>query len=211
MTVISLREVSKTFRHTPLFKDVSVDFRRGASYALVGPNGSGKSVLLKIICGFVRPDSGDVRIDPSLLPRGRTFPDRFGIAINGPAYLAGQTGIENLMELARIQNRIDRREVRSIMQRLDLDPDLKQKMRHYSQGMKQKISLAQAFMEHPEVLLLDEPFNALDQRSVGIVNEMLEEERSKGTTVIFTSHESRDVEANSDVVFEIRNRQLQPL
>lgn len=203
MAVIEVREMSFSFAGRPIFRAASAEFERGHTYGLVGPNGSGKSVLLKLICGFLVPDTGEVFVAPEFLSRGRTFPEHFGIAIDGPAYLPHVTGLANLQELANIRKTISTREIRAAMQRLDLDPDSKQKVRNYSLGMKQKLSLTQALMENPEVLLLDEPFNALDATSVAVVKSILRELREAGKTMIFTSHNPVDIADLSDDIIEI--------
>jgi ABC-2 type transport system ATP-binding protein len=203
MTVIEIRELTLSLGGNPVFCDASATFDAGRTYGLVGPNGSGKSVLLKLICGFLSPNSGEVFVDPRYLSRGRTFPEHFGIAIDGPAYLPHITGLANLQELANIKKKISTREIRAAMQRLDLDPDSKQRVRNYSLGMKQKLSLTQAFMEDPDVLLLDEPFNALDARSVTLVKDILRDLRAAGKTMIFTSHNAVDIAELSDAIVEI--------
>jgi ABC-2 type transport system ATP-binding protein len=207
-TVIDVRDVTVRLGGFRLYADASMTLERGRTYALTGHNGSGKSVLLKLICGFMTPDSGEVWVDPVYLSPRRTFPDRFGITIDGPAYLPGRTGVENLVDLARIRRRIGRAEIRATMERVGLDPDIRQKVRHYSMGMKQKLSLAQALMEQPDVLLLDEPFNALDAESVVRVKEVLREEQARGTTILFTSHSRDDVSDLTDLVYGVQERQI---
>lgn len=203
MPIITLTGVTKGFRGVPLLDGVDLALERGRTYGLVGPNGCGKSVLFKIILGFLRPDAGVVDIDPALLSPGRTFPDRFGAIIDGPAYLAHRTGLQNLTELAAIRKRITVDEVRESMREMGLDPDSRTRVRSYSLGMKQKLSLCQALMERPEVLLLDEPFNALDAESVERLREILVAEKAKGTTIVFTSHRDSDIEMLSDEVLRV--------
>jgi ABC-2 type transport system ATP-binding protein len=183
--VIRLEGIDLTLGRQSLFRGADLIIERGGMYALTGPNGSGKSALLRAICGFTPVDAGRVWIDPQYLSRRRTFPEHFGITIDGPAYLPGRTGRENLLSLARIRKQIRWPEIAATMRRVGLDPDLTQSVRDYSLGMKQKLSLAQALMERPEVLLLDEPFNALDAPSVERVKELLREEHSRGVTILF--------------------------
>jgi ABC-2 type transport system ATP-binding protein len=207
--VIDVQDISVTLGGVSLFQDASLVVEEGNTYALIGPNGSGKSVLLKTICGFVTPSSGHVWVDPRYLSRRRTFPEGFGITIDGPAYLPGRTGLDNLLELARIRRQIGLRDVKAAMIRLGLDPDNRQKVRNYSLGMKQKLSLAQALMERPDVLILDEPFNALDRESVANAKKILGEEKERGATILFTSHSDADVEDLSDYVYTVNNRRLE--
>jgi ABC-2 type transport system ATP-binding protein len=208
MSVIAVRDVSKSFKKSAVVEHVTLDIEEGVTYGLVGPNGSGKSVLLQLMCGFLSPDSGTVSIDSRFLDEHRSFPDRFGVTINGPGYIGGLSGIRNLMLLAEIRKRSDLAEVEEVLRSVGLDPTSRQKVRSYSTGMKQKLSLAQAFMEEPEVLILDEPLNALDESSVKNIKSVLRSYKASGKTIVFTSHLGSDVEDLSDVVLRIENRQV---
>lgn len=210
MAVISVRDLSKQFRGTTLYSGVSFDLEPGGTYGLAGPNGSGKSVLLKLLCGFLRPDAGEVRIDPAYLAGGRTFPDRFGVIIDGPAYLPGLSGERNLLELARIRGRVGLDEVRETLTAVGLTVGSKQRVRSYSSGMKQKLAIAQAIMENPAVLILDEPFNALDEASVAAVKSILAAEKARGTTILFTSHNRDDFDELCDQVLEVNAGTVRP-
>lgn len=194
MNVIEAIDLAKTYRGRPLYRGVNFVIPQGTITSLSGPNGSGKSVLFRLMCGFVRPDEGTVTIDPRYLSKGRTFPERFGVIIDRPGHVSGMTGLRNLMDLARIRGVIDEAQVRATMTRVGLDPDLKQKVRHYSLGMKQKLAIAQALMEEPEVLILDEPFNALDVTSAASLKDTLRKLHADGTTIVFTSHNQADVD-----------------
>lgn len=194
MSVIELAEVSKSYRGRLLYRDVSFAIERGSFTAVSGPNGAGKSVLFRLMCGFVTPDEGTVKIDPAYLSVRRTFPERFGVIIDRPGYLAHRTGIENLRELASIRRVIDEEQIRETMVQVGLDPNLRQRVRHYSLGMKQKLALAQALMEQPDVLILYEPFNALDERSVATTKHILRALHERGATIVFASHNRADVE-----------------
>ena len=209
MSVIQLNKISKSFRGVRLFEEASAVFEKGKIHGLVGPNGSGKSVLFRMICGFLLPDRGIIEIDPAYRRGTQGFPDSFGIMIDRPGYLAGQTGYENLRRLAQIRGLIGTEEIRRSMKAVGLDPDLRQKMRHYSLGMKQKIALAQSFMEGQQVLILDEPFNALDERSVQQVRELLLAFRAEGRTVLLTSHHRDDIEMLCDEVYRIEDGKLE--
>lgn len=211
MSVISLRSVSKKFKGNVLFDELSAEFEQGRTYGLVGPNGSGKSVLFKMICGFLLPDAGSVWIDPKFMAPKRAFPDRFGIMIDGPAFLPGLTGKQNLVDLAAIRNTIGEAEVREILALVGLDPDSPQKARNYSLGMKQKLGIAQALMESPDVLLLDEPFNGLDLASVGNIKKLLRQRQEDGVTIIFTSHNREDIDELSEVTLLISENRITEL
>ena len=160
---IVLRDVSKKFRELTLFENASMQIRSGSITGLQGPNGSGKSVLFKMIVGLNRPDQGVIELEPSLQGDGRDFPTDVGIVIDRPAYIGGMTGLGNLVDLARIRRLITEGEAAAAMERVGLDPEAPQKVRDYSLGMKQKLSIAQAFMEGQRLLLLDEAFNGLDE------------------------------------------------
>lgn len=194
MSVISLQNVSKSFKDVPLLDGVTATFEQGRIYGIIGHNGSGKSVLFKLICGFLAPDSGTVTIDPRFLNRGWVFPASFGVIIDRPAYLPGRTGIDNLRTLASIRGVIGDTDIKAAMDRVGLDPGLKQRVRNYSLGMKQKLALAQAFMEDQRVLLLDEPFNGLDAHSVDQTRALLRDLNREGRTIIFTSHNAEDMD-----------------
>lgn len=208
-TVIEIDDLSLRLGGVQLYEGASMAIERGRTYALTGPNGSGKSVLLKVICGFVAPDSGRVWVAPEFLSARRTFPERFGITIDGPAYLPNRTGLDNLIDLARIRKRIGTREICAAMIRVGLDPDLRQKVRNYSLGMKQKLALAQALMESPDVLLLDEPLNALDRESTKRIKDVLRAEQDRGTTILFTSHSSIDVSELTSHVYRLDDRRIE--
>lgn len=205
MPVISLYQVSKRYRRSTVIRDATFDIHPGQVYGLVGPNGSGKSVLLKMLCGLSVPTSGRLTIDARYLDPRRTFPDRFGVTINGPAYLAHATARDNLRDLAAIRRTATIEDIDRTLDRVGLDPTLRQKVRDYSLGMKQKLSLAQALLENPAVLVLDEPFNALDADSATRTRTLLLEEKQRGTTLIFTSHHGPDIDGLADHVLHIND------
>lgn len=206
--VIRLHDVSKGFAGTELFSHLNWEIEQGRTYGLVGANGAGKSVLLRMMCGFVRPDDGRVEVDSRYLDARRSYPDRFGVTIDGPAFQSGLSAFDNLMELARIRRRASKNDVRDILETVGLDPRSRRHARAFSLGMKQKLSLAQAFMEAPEVLLLDEPFNALDEASVTRIKRHLRALQSEGKTIVFTSHVRTDIDDLCDTVAIIRDRAI---
>lgn len=209
MKLIEVINISKSFKGNLLLNQANATFEQGKIYGITGPNGSGKSVLFKLICGFIKPDQGEVRIHPNYRSKHADFPSNFGIIIDRPGYLGGQTGFENLKRWAEIQNKISDQQIQSTMRLLGLDPDARQKMKSYSLGMKQKISLAQAIMENQEVLILDEPFNALDIDSVKNIRQLLLNYKQDGKTIILTSHNQEDIDLLCDKVFQIRNQKLE--
>lgn len=164
-------------------------------------------MLLQLACGFRRATSGIVRVAPEFLSPGRTFPEHFGVAINGPAYLPHLSATKNLEILARIQRKVDSREIAATLERVGLDSG-RQRAHEFSLGMKQKLSLAQALLESPEVLILDEPFNALDRESVGRVEAILRAERDRGTAILFTSHWGGAMGLLADRVYRFEDQTL---
>lgn len=203
MTIIRIKNVKKSFKHNELFRDINIEFKRGKIYGLTGPNGSGKSVIFKMICGFILPDEGEIYIHPDFKDKKHDFPNSFGIIIDRPAYIPSKTGFENLKKLASIQGNISEENIKSTMTKVGLEWDIKQKVKDYSLGMKQKLSIAQAIMEDQQVLILDEPFNGLDKKSVNSIRELLLELNQEGKTIILTSHNQEDIDALCEVVYEI--------
>ncbi|MEE3809686.1 ATP-binding cassette domain-containing protein [Lysinibacillus fusiformis] len=211
MSLIEVRNVKKSYKGLTIFQDIDLAIEKGKIYGIVGPNGSGKSVLFKLICGFVRPDHGEIVIRGEYLHKDITFPKNFGVIIDRPGYLGNKTGFENLKSLAMIQNKIDDEQIIKTMELVGLQPTAEQKVRKYSLGMKQKLALAQAFMENQEVLILDEPFNALDFESVENLRSLLLNYKKEGKTMIMTSHNQEDIDLLCDEVYRINKFKLEKL
>ncbi|MEK3726493.1 MULTISPECIES: ATP-binding cassette domain-containing protein [Lysinibacillus] len=211
MSLIEVRNVKKSYKGLTIFQDIDLTIEKGKIYGIVGPNGSGKSVLFKLICGFVRPDHGEIVIRGEYLHKDITFPKNFGVIIDRPGYLGNKTGFENLKSLAMIQNKIDDEQIIKTMELVGLQPTAEQKVRKYSLGMKQKLALAQAFMENQEVLILDEPFNALDFESVENLRSLLLNYKKEGKTIIMTSHNQEDIDLLCDEVYRINKFKLEKL
>ncbi|TDQ38367.1 ATP-binding cassette domain-containing protein [Aureibacillus halotolerans] len=209
MNIIEVKSVYKKFRGVTLFEGASAEFNHGEIHGIIGPNGSGKSVFFKMICGFIQPDQGTITIDPTYRSKAHGFPDNFGIIIDRPGYIAGKTGFANLQRLAAIQDKITDEDIVKTMKRVGLQPEAKQKVKNYSLGMKQKLALAQAIMEDQQVLILDEPFNALDKDSVTSVRQLLLDLKAQGKTIIMTSHQENDIELLCDKVYRIDQYKLE--
>ena len=209
MSLIELKNVSKSFKGLSLFEDLSVSFEEGKIYGIVGHNGSGKSVLFKMMCGFVFPDHGGVIVNDEELVNNKRFPENFGIIIDKPGFLGDKTGFENLRYLADIQKGITNEEIKETMGKVGLHHTILQKVKNYSLGMKQKLAIAQAIMEDQKTLLLDEPFNGLDVDSVENIRMLLKDLNREGKTIILTSHNNDDIDLLCDHVFRIRNYNLE--
>lgn len=211
MTLIEMKNVSKSYKGLVLFENTNLSIEKGKIYGLIGPNGSGKSVLFKMMCGFVFPDQGTVTVRGEQLGKQNRFPRNFGVIIDRPGYLGNKTGFENLKYLAMIKNQITDTQINETMSAVGLQPSAQQKVKNYSLGMKQKLALAQAIMENQEVLLLDEPFNALDIDSVERIRDLLFLLKDQGKTIILTSHNQEDIDVLSDHIFRVRNFNLEQL
>ncbi len=208
MNIIELEHVSKSFGRRQVLRDVSLAVEEGSTVGIVGANGSGKSVLFQLICGFYAPDAGTVRVRGEVLGRGRDFPENIGVLINAPGFIAMDTGLQNLRYLAGIRGVIGDTEIRAAMRKVGLDPEDRTRVEHYSLGMKQKLALAQAVMEDQDILLLDEPFNALDFKTYNDTKELLRVLRAEGKTILLTSHNYEDIEALCGRVYMLEEGRL---
>ena len=192
--MVELRNVSKAYKNNILFTNLNLTVPRGDICGILGENGSGKSVLLKMICGFALPDSGEVFVGGERIEKGK-FPRDIGVILDSTGFLPGETGLDNLLLLASIRGKADRAQVEEAMRLAGLKPELEVPVGKYSQGMKQRLAIAQALMEKPSLLVLDEPLNAIDIKSVAYFRQLFRELNEKeGVTIILTSHYSQDIQ-----------------
>lgn len=208
--MIELSHVSKTIRRHKVIDDVTVTMEPGVVTGLKGINGSGKTMLMRLISGLIRPTEGTITIAGKVLGKDMTFPESIGILIENPAFLDAYSGFENLKLLSSIQGKITEEEVRESLWRVKLDPDDKRKYRKYSLGMKQRLGIAAAIMEHPRILILDEPTNALDSDGVEIVKEILRQEKERGALIVVSCHDLPALKELSDVIYLMEEGRLTP-
>lgn len=185
---IYLHKVSKKFGNEEVISSCTAHFQPGKIYGLVGRNGTGKTVLLKLICGLYLPDSGFIEVLGKKIGEGGAFAENIGALIETPGFLNSYTGFQNLQFLAEIQNRIGKKEIQEAMEETGLDWKSKKRVGKYSLGMKQRLGIAQAIMEDPKILLLDEPMNGLDEDSVRKVRNLLLKKREEGKIILLASH-----------------------
>ena len=170
---IKIKDLSKKFNNDVVFSNLNIEFESGKIYGIVGRNGSGKSVLLKMIVGLYLEDSGEILFNNINYNKEKKFPENVGIVIESPAFISDLTGFDNLKLLASLQKKVNDEEILNTMRIVNLEQDKDKKYGKYSLGMKQKLSLAQAFMENPNIILLDEPFNGIDRQSVVKIKDYL--------------------------------------
>ncbi len=200
---ISVQNLSKEFGPDRVLKNVSREFERGKIHGIVGNNGSGKTVLMKCICGFLIPTEGTVIVNGKRVGKDVDFPPDLGIIIETPGFLPGVTGVKNLEILASLNKKIGLSGIADAIRRVGLDPRMKKPVGKYSLGMRQRLGIAQAMMDDPELLILDEPLNGLDKHGVREMRELIKGLRSEGKTILLASHNQGDIDELCDTVCEM--------
>lgn len=201
MSEIVVNEVSKSIYGVPIINSVSMTLVSGNVYGFQGINGSGKTMLMRLICGLIYPTKGEIVIDGKRLGKEITFPQSVGLLLENPAFLDSYTGFENLEMLASIKNIITREKIHEAITSVGLDPLDKRKYKKFSLGMKQRLGIAAAIMEKPDILILDEPTNSLDSSGVSLVKTILAKERERGAIIILACHDLRILQDVSDEIF----------
>ena len=201
--IISVRDVSKNFGKERVLHHISRDFEKGKIHGIIGNNGSGKTVLMKCICGFLTPTEGEIFVQGKQVGRDMDFPPDMGIIIETPGFLPGISGTKNLELLAALNKRIALKEIAEAIRRVGLDPELKKPVGKYSLGMRQRLGIAQAIMEDPGLLILDEPLNGLDKHGVKEMRNLIRCLKDEGKTILLASHNQGDIDKLCDTVCEM--------
>lgn len=199
--IVTIEHVSKSFSNQEVLTDISFSMVKGKIYGLVGRNGSGKTVLMKCICGFLTPSAGEIRIYGQKTTENETYMEKMGIIIETPGFLPGYSAFKNLKMLAMIRKNISKSQIRDALISVGLDPDSAKKVGKFSMGMRQRLGIAQAIMENPEILLLDEPMNGLDNHGVADMRKLFLEMRNQGKVILLASHNKEDIEFLCDDVY----------
>lgn len=203
--VIKVENVVKKFKDATVLKNISVEFEEGKIHGLIGRNGSGKTVLMKCICGLVPVTSGQITVEDKIIGKDTDIPDSIGMIIEAPGFLPNYSAFKNLKFLASIRNTISNDDIKDAIRTVGLDPDSKKKVGKFSLGMRQRLGLAQAFMENPNILILDEPMNGLDNKGVDEIRQILLDLKGQGKTIIIASHSREDIDVLCDTVHIMDN------
>ena len=200
---IEVQNVVKRFRDQVVLKNVSISFEKGKIHGIVGRNGSGKTVLFKCICGLMHPEEGVILVNGKRVGRDVDMPEDIGAIIEAPGFLPNYSGYKNLRFLANIRRKIGKEEILNVLKTVGLDPESRKHVGKYSLGMRQRLGIAQAIMEDPEILILDEPMNGLDNAGVQDIRALLLELKAQEKTILLASHNHEDIAALCDTVHEM--------
>lgn len=202
---IEICNVTKTIKKAKVLDNISLQFEQGEIYGLRGKNGSGKTMLMRAILGLIIPSSGTININGKILGKDISFPQSVGALIEQPSFINNYSGFKNLKLVATILNKITDDQIRESIQTVGLDPDDKRKYKKYSLGMKQRLGIACAIMENPDLIVLDEPINALDENGIMLVREILHTHKKRGALIIVACHDKEELEFLSDEIYTMEN------
>ncbi|WP_233134852.1 ATP-binding cassette domain-containing protein [Terribacillus sp. 7520-G] len=200
---VRCENVSKIIKKQVILNNIDLSLEKGKIHGIRGYNGSGKTMLLRAIAGLVKPSEGTVLVNNKIVGKDTPFPESIGVLIEYPSFIPDYTGYKNLLFLAKVKNRISEEEIKNTISLVGLDPNDKRKYKKYSLGMKQRLGIAQAIMENPDLLLLDEPSNALDEKGIQQLIRILKTLKSEGKTIIVTSHDHDFLEQVADDTYTI--------
>lgn len=205
MISININNLEKRYGNQSVFNQITIDFESSMIYGLVGPNGCGKTTLMRCICGFTQPTGGTIKVLGKQLGKDCDFAPSTGIIIEHPGFLPHYSALRNLAILAGISNKADKERINEVIRLVGLDPNDKKPVGQYSLGMRQRLGIAQAMMENPSVLILDEPFNGLDAQGSQEIHQLLQQQKAAGRCILLASHSAADIERACDVVYEMAN------
>lgn len=208
---IEVQNVSKLLHNIPVLQDVNLTLNSGTIYGLRGVNGSGKTMLMRLLAGLIRPSKGLVLVDGKELGKELSFPPDMGMLIENPAFLDGYTATQNLRLLAGIRKKVGDDRIWQVLEQVGLDHEDKRKYRQFSLGMKQRLGIAGAVLEHPCFLLVDEPTNALDTDGVEMVRRILQEEKERGALIVLACHDFTILQNLSDVIYSVKEGRVSSL
>lgn len=203
MTRINVVNYSKIIKSRVILEDVNLSLESGRIYGLKGVNGSGKTMLLRALCGLIYPTSGYVEVDGEKLRKNISFPRSVGALIESPAFLDNFTGYKNLEMIASLKEIASRQDIEEALAETGLDPHDARTYKKYSLGMKQKLGLACCFMEKPDIILLDEPFNALDEESVEKIKKIMIRHKERGALIVLACHDGQSLLSLSDEIYNV--------
>lgn len=199
--IIQVDYLSKSFGKATVLNNINVSFSKGQIHGIVGRNGSGKTLLMKCICGFLKPTEGTVTVSGKVVGKDVEIPEDIGVIIETPGFVTNYSGYKNLKLLASVRGRISREDIEKAMELVNLDPKSRKHVGKYSLGMRQRLGIAQAIMENPKILILDEPMNGLDNDGVKHIRNVLLEMKKQGTTILLASHNREDISVLCDKVY----------
>lgn len=201
--IVDVQKISKSFGSEQVLKDVSLQLEKGKIHGIIGRNGSGKTVLMKCICGFLRPTSGAVKVFGKTIGMDCDFAPDTGMLIETPGFLSHETGMNNLKWLAKLGKGASKDRISDLIRMVGLDPAMKKKVGQYSLGMRQRLGIAQALLDDPALLILDEPMNGLDKTGVKDIRALLLSLKEQGKTILLASHFVQDIDELCDTVYEM--------
>ena len=205
---IVITDMSKKIKDNLVLNDINIEFNGGTIYGLCGANGSGKTMLIRSIAGLMKPSAGEIIYNKKKIYKDIDFIPELGLLIENIGLYQEFSGLENLMLLAKIKGKCKYDTIADLMREFSLDPHDKRRIKKYSLGMKQKLSIIQAFMEEPRVILLDEPTNALDTQSIGVLLTMCKRAKDSGAIIVIASHDKEVLNDFCEVKYNIRQGKI---
>lgn len=205
---LQIEDYTKIINKETILDNINIKMDKGIVYGFKGKNASGKTMLMRAVCGLIKSTKGEVIIDGEIIGKDRSFPRSVGALIENPGFIANYSGFNNLKTIAAIKQKIGDDRIKEVLTEVGLNPDDKKKFKKYSLGMKQKLGIAAAIMEDPEIIILDEPTNALDESSVTSLHNIIQKHKQQGALIIVSSHDSEELGFLADEIFEIESGKI---